>query len=298
MPIFRGGCELIEQALEIAPNVKHVYADQAYTQKETSFLVPLRRRGLEPHMSLAVDQVHKPDTVYLEHKDGSEELVIEFCGNFYHQYTPVGKFAGPYEELAPYAWRVHDTGDEGSKRLRCAFCAGHVYNRQFASYKNAKPNAEHVIVPAKAKQCCNGDVTVPAEKLGKFQIPAFGSKAHSKIKGARNPAEGKFGNVKDEGGFDPKLCRTRHTVTHGLASLYVQVVRNLRMTLDDEIEAARAARKAKQTQKAETAARKAEQDPADGSPRSEPDGRDSDDEASDEDDESSSEVVVPSRAPP
>lgn len=291
------GCELIEQALEMAPNVKHVYADQAYTQKESSFLVPLRRRGLELHMGLP-DTVHEPNLIKLKHKDGSKEPVIEFCGNFYHQYTPVGKFAGPYEELAPYAWRVHESGDEGAKRLRCAFCAGHVYNRRFASSKNAKPNAEHVMVPKNAKRCCKGDVTVPAEDLGKFQIPAFGSKAHSKLRGARNPAEGKFGNVKDECGFDPKLCRTKHTVTHGLASLFVQVVRNLRMTLDDEIEELRAARKAKQTRKAETAVRKAEQDPSDGSPRSELDGQDSDDEASDEDDESSSEVVAPSRAPP
>ena len=291
------GCEVMERAMAIAPNIAHVYADQAYTQKEDSFLAPLRRQGIEPHMNMPVDAPQKPRPVHLMHKDGSTELVIEFCGGFFTQFTPKNKFKGPYEELAPYAWRLHERGDEGSKRLRCPFHLGHVYNRQFASYVNAKPGAEHVIVPKNAEQCCNGDVTVPAEKLGKFQVPPYGSQAHKDIMVARNTVEGGFGNVKDEGGFDPRLCRTRHTITHSLAAIYAQVARNLKMTLNDEIMQARAARKAKQTQKAETATRKAEQDPTDGSMRNEPESDDDESDASD-DEEPSSGDEAPSRAPP
>ena len=248
-----------------------------------------------------------PQTVTFKHRNHATEPVIEFRGEFYHQYTPKKLFDGPYEELKPYRWVVNDRFKNnpekaGYIKFRCPFHEGHLCNRQFASYTNANPGAVHVIIPKSAKRCCGGDIIVPPKELGKYQTPAYGSKAHKKITGIRNPVEGEFGNVKVEGGFDYKSCRAKYDEAPALAAVYAQVNYNLQLTMNDEIEELRAARKeardVKQSRRADEASRKAEQDPADGSERVEPDGRDTDEEASDEDDESSSEAGAPSRAPP
>lgn len=294
------GFELMQRAMSIAPNIKDAHADQGFTRKAESFTVPLRRCGVEPHMGLPSDELHKTRTVRFQHRDGTYDTVIEFRGMFFHKFTPKKLFRVSYEKLKPWRWVVHDRYPDGSIRFQCPFHAGNISNRQVSAPDHAKSTAQFVRVPKDAPKCCNGTFVAPPERLPRFQTPDYGSRAHQQLKGIRNPAEGGFGNIKVKDGFDEKFCRTRHLESHGLASLYVHVVHNLQLEMNEQIEEARAARKAKQGRKADAADRKQAQDPTDGSERSEPDGKEAFQEASEGtgDDEADSGDAPSPRAPP
>ena len=198
------GCDVMKRALSIAPNIKHVHADQDYTRKATTFTTPLRKLGLEPHMGLPSDEVNDLKTVKFKHRDGTTETVIEHCGVLYHRFTPQKLFDGPYEKLKPWRWVVHDRYPDGSIRFQCPFCAGNIYNRQISLPKDLKASALYVRVPKNATECCGGTFVAQPEQIPKFQTPDYGSQAHKGLKGVRVPVEGAFGNIKSEGASSPQ----------------------------------------------------------------------------------------------
>lgn len=291
------GLKLAQRVRSIAPNLKHVHADQGFTGKPSTFTVPLRREGIEPHMGLPSNTTSAVKVVKFKHRDGTYETVFEHCGVLYHKFTPRKLFGGSYERLKPWRWVVHDRYSDGSIRFRCPFCAGAVFNRQIACPSAPRESAQFVRVPKDATRCCGGTFVAQPEDIPRFQTPDYGSNAHKEMKGLRNPSEGGFGNVKDLGGFSNRSCRAKDDEAPALAAIYSMCVRNLQMTMHDEIMALRLLRKAKQTRKAEAAVRKSAQEPSDGSMRAEPESDDEDSETS-EDDEPSSGVEAPSRAPP
>ena len=259
--------------------------------QDPEFVAHLRRMGIEPHMGLPSDTTDKPYTRRFEQRgDGKFTAVKEFCGCFYHRFTPDYVFNLPYEERKPWMYTPNGKGDApGSLRFMCPFKRGLIYNRRFATFKNAQPGAEPVDVPDDATSCCDGPCSfeAPAEQLTRYQTPHYGSNAHEEIKGYRNPAEGGFGTVKGAGGFDPKKCRVPLLESHALSAAHFAVAYNVQLVLNREFEEVRehqqAAKKAKQARRSEEATRKKKQNPK-GLPHIvEPDSRDG---ADDEDDPS------------
>lgn len=307
------GMAVLSRVQKLCPNLKHVIVDQGFSAKKESFAIPVRKENLLLHMKYAKDKVTAAKIVRFAKRGGVYEDVIESCGEFFHRFMPK-KYWNPSEDLFKKGneaakvrffeerdkWRmvVISWNDDGSVRFGCPFCAGRIYNLRLESAANRRAGAEEVLIPKDATACCNGSFVAPADRLAKYQRPSYGTGAHDEIMPFRNSSEGVFGQVKNKGGMMSDSCQAQGSEAHALAALSAVVVQNIQITMNRKIDELLAARKAKRSRKAETAVRKAAQDPTDGSERSEPDSRDSDEEASGEDDESSADVEAPSRAPP
>lgn len=302
------GLELMLRAIALCPNLGHVYADQGFSRKVTSFTILLRRMGIAVHMGLPEDGSDRPRIVSFKRRDGTSIAVKEFRGAFYHRFTPNAVFKLPYEKRRIWMYVLNSYDEDGSIRFQCPFAKGKIANRKLPNFKG-DPSAKPVKIPKNATSCCNGICSIVAspEQLARYQMPHHGSKAHTKIKGLRNSVEGGNGTVKTQGAFDPKKCRLPDLEPQALNALFHAVARNLQTTLNDEFVKIRAhlkaQKEAKQARRSEEAARKKKQNPKDLPHIVEPDGRDGladeDDPSEDDpDDEPSAGALTPPRAPP
>lgn len=169
--------------------------------------------GIDLHMGLPSDTTDTYKPMRFSQRDPNKStLVKEFCGAFYHRFTPDYVFGLPFEERKHWIYRPNGSGKAtGSRSFLCPFKAGHIYNRRLASFKTPNPNAVPVEVPDGVTDCCDGPCSFEAspEELVRFQLPYYGSQAHEDIRGLRNPVEGGFGAVKSQGGLTAESCRLR-----------------------------------------------------------------------------------------
>ena len=259
------GLEVMQQARRIAPGIGHVYTDQGFSNKAAAFTVPLRRESVEVHMNLPEGSADRHKVHRFPQRGGTHETVIEHCGTFCHQFMPIELLKAPYAMRRPWQWTASNHYDDGSIRFICPFQAGTVHNRRLESFRHRRPASQPVTIPDDADRCCNGSFVVAAEDLARYQTPDYGSEAHATLLGLRNPAEGVFGNAKTRGGLLAESCKAKNLEPHALAALCTYVVRNLQLTMNDEIADLKAARQAKQQRKHRAAERNDHQKPMDGS---------------------------------
>ena len=303
------GYELMVRTASLCPNLHHVHADQGFTRKIMTFVVLLRRMGIQVHMGIPRDGSDKPRPIAFKRRDGTSIMVKEYRGALYHRFTPNSVFKLPYERRRDWMYVPHSHGADGSIRFQCPFAKGTIANRNLTNFKG-NPSARLVKIPKGLTSCCDNICSIVAspEQLARYQVPHHGSNAHTKISGLRNPVEGGYGTAKSQGGYDPKKNRLPEQEPPALRSLFQAVVRNLQTTLNGEFVAIRAHLKAqkdaKRTRRSEQAARKRRQNPKDLPHITEPGGRDGladeDDPAENDpaDDDPSSAALTPPRAPP
>ena len=154
-------------AREIGPNIKHVIADGGFTGIPR-FATALREAGFEVHMKYPAPQIAAgPREMFFEHRDGTVATVLEHCGSFYHEWMPKDLWYPPKdasaEELAewharrlPWRYDVAESFDDGSKKMKCPFHAGKLYNPKLAGSPKRRGSAQFTAVPKGATSCCNG----------------------------------------------------------------------------------------------------------------------------------------------
>ena len=268
------GLAALRQSKRLEPTVGHVLCDQGYSQFE-EFLLGAREMGIEPHFNVAKPQISRqPDLVHLANTgdSGTTERVLEHLGAHYHQWMPTD-FRAPEagctrKELAtlasrrlPYMWRKKRSLSDGSVEKMCPFHAGKLYNPRFG-IPNRSESAVFVPdedIPQGATRCCNGNVVATPEQLAKIQTPPFGTIAHEMLMGNRNPVEGTNGVVKNRHGLQHNTCRAPGLIPHALAAAVTAAVRNLQLTLDDELKRRRDHQRRKTKRKARNKTRREQQ---------------------------------------
>ena len=86
----------------------------------------------------------------------------------------------------------------------------------------------------KDKQCCHGKVSIPADLLDAYQDIPFGTPAHDKSYGRRNPVEKTFSMIKDKGGLKAGWCRSFDLAAHAIGALALSIAHNLKETIGIE----------------------------------------------------------------
>ena len=308
------GLEVLLRARQVANGIEHVIIDRGFGDKEDSLVLPAIEDGLKIHRDYRSPYVHTHFPAIVEHSDG-EDTVVESCGQVYHRFMPQNLRDVPegltgddlaHFQAARQQWAYDRETDKslpkGAFRYRCPFQRGKIYNEALPHSVSARrANARRVAIPDGETQCCHQCSFVDSEhRFAKYQYPHYGTLAHTALLPKRNPVEGKFGDIKTKHGLTATSCRARDTEAHVLASICIDVVRNLQTTMNKKIKALWAHQDAKRSRKSASAARKDQQAPNDGREMAEPDGRDSSDEEApeDSDDESSAETPLPPRAPP
>ena len=273
------GIEAALRARGNAPRIKHAILDRGFTGIPRC-VIGLIEAGFEPHLDYKILQVAAgPRERYFKRDDGTVETVLEHVGAFYHQWMPTDLWYPPQnasvEDLAKWyakrlCWRydVIYTFADGSKKFRCPFHSGKIYNARLAA--NADPavkarrraSAKFKAVPEGETHCCGGLFVAKPNQLAQHQSPTYGTAAHTELMGYRNSSEGINSVIRGRGGLHYRSCRTKGTESHGLAALVAAVVHNLHTTLNLEL-ARRQQRRQREEQRAE---RRSAQDSLDGRP--------------------------------
>ncbi len=76
--------------------------------------------------------------------------------------------------------------------------------------------------------------SVPVDLLDAYQDIPFGTPAHDKSYGRRNPSEKTFSMIKDKGGLKAGWCRSFGLAAHTIGALALAIAHNLKQTLTVE----------------------------------------------------------------
>ena len=91
--------------------------------------------------------------------------------------------------------------------------------------------AVEAFLPIEDEQCCHGMVSIGVDKLDAYQDIPFGTPAHDKSYGRRNPSEKTISMIKDKGGLTPGWCRSFGLAAHTIGALALAIAHNLKQTL-------------------------------------------------------------------
>ena len=89
-------------------------------------------------------------------------------------------------------------------------------------------------LPIEDTQCCHGKVSIGVDKLDAYQDIPYGTPAHDKSYGRRNPSEKTFSMIKDKGGLTPGWCRSFGLAAHTIGALALAIAHNLKETIGIE----------------------------------------------------------------
>ena len=100
---------------------------------------------------------------------------------------------------------------------------------------NVSATTPVVEIPDGATECCNGDIIVQPEDLGRYHRPPQDTPAHAKVMGTRNSSESPFGALERRGGFDSKSCQAFGLVPRSLAAVLAAAAHNIQLTMNREL---------------------------------------------------------------
>ena len=86
-------------------------------------------------------------------------------------------------------------------------------------------------LPIEYTQCCHGKVSIPADLLDAYQDIPFGTPAHDKSHGRRDPVEKTFSMIKDKGALKAGWCRSFGLAAHTIGVLALAIAHNLEQTI-------------------------------------------------------------------
>ena len=93
------GCDAVLRACAIAPRIREVVADRAYTVKRTSFLRPLHKEGLNVVMDYPKRMLYKADPITLGKR---KQPAIENCGTIMPDWVAIDRYTLPEDLRSLY----------------------------------------------------------------------------------------------------------------------------------------------------------------------------------------------------
>ena len=238
------GVAVYESAVDIAGEISQVHADIGFTKYIDRFLAPLRKRGTDIIMRQPVTALKHPKKVYLGKR---KREFWYYCGYFLPPWLSEEDLLPPdnanpktleahFARLARMALTRNDKLPGGMTQLECPQCTGRITSDRQTRKKNAtvKPHAEHVLAETTADEngeilhCCESTtICINPREARHFQLPPYGTKAHRKASGYRNPAEKSNSSIKDKGGLEPGWCRMFRLPAQLLGGLMLVLAHNL-----------------------------------------------------------------------
>ena len=137
-----------------------------------------------------------------------------------------------------WKYDIHQYFDDGRRQFICPFHAGKLWCNEVPQSRKLRDGAEFVDLPAGTTKCCNGTFIASLSDLVRIghQEPAYFSPEHAEVYAQRIPVEGRFGTDQQKGAYAPRSCRAPRLEPHAIASLIVDAVGNLQITMNKEIE--------------------------------------------------------------
>ena len=98
----------------------------------------------------------------------------------------------------------------------------------------SRPAKTAPFLPIEDTQCCHGKVSIPADLLDAYQDIPYGTPAHDKSYGRRNPVEKTFSMIKDKGGLKAESVPAFGLPTHIIDVRALAIAHNVKETIGIE----------------------------------------------------------------
>jgi len=229
------GLEVAEMALSVAPQIRDVIADRAYTNKADTFNRALHSLGIDVVMDYTKDERIKDRVVTINR---THQLRFH-CGTLLHPWTPQSLRSPPAklkgEALADwyrqrnryYRYTQNQSYDDGRKRMTCPV---HDQRAKIAATANSNSRNDAPLLPTpKGKRiCCEGHVTISLELLDKYQDTPYGTAAWFLSYGRRNQVENANKELRRTSGLHDESCVKFGLIAHVIASVAAVCAYNIR----------------------------------------------------------------------
>ncbi len=236
------GLQLALQSHEIAPGLSDVVADRAYTNKRQSFVRPLHQMGINVTMDYTSTEINNPKFI----KAGTNgQRLLNSTGTLFPPWIPEYMHIPPantkpkdvtkwYVNRALWRWTRNRKLDDGGGQYSCSQCAGRVTTNAKTRNPDTVPNKTAPYLRIEEEQCCHGMVSVPVDLLDAYQDIPFGTPAHNKSYGRRNPSEKTISMIKDKGGLKAGWCRAFGLAAHTIGVLALAIAHNIKENIGIE----------------------------------------------------------------
>ncbi len=136
------------------------------------------------------------------------------------------RIAHRVSDLVALVWTRNRKLDNGGGQYSCSQCAGRVTTNAKTRNASVVPADTAPFLRIEAEQCCHSKVSIPADLLDASQDIPFGTPAHDKSYGRRNPSEKTISMIKDKGGLKAGWCRSFGLAAHTIGALALAIAHN------------------------------------------------------------------------
>lgn len=252
------GRRAVMWARRVAPNIKDVIADRAYTVKRESFVRGLHKRRINVTMDHPRPMITRPDAAALGKR---RQPVISHCGTFLPDWTPTNNVvppanlrrkgneaaleawynkryerrawrpAGPVKKsrkkAAPSTRQRRKRRARGVRRFQCPVCANHAAIPNKATRSYAMPL---VAGPPGGGPCCGGKVNALLEDLDQHQAHPYGTTVWKTSYARRPTVEAVIGKIKANSALGNAACQALGLAANTIAAIAAVVAYNLKLS--------------------------------------------------------------------
>lgn len=248
------GRHAVMRARRVAPKIKDVIADRAYTVKRESFVRWLHKRRINVTMDHPTTMITRPRAAGLGKR---RQPVINHCGTFVPDWAPANKVVPPAglrrkgqeshleqwynDRYCQYGWRAagpvkqtrktasatsrRKVRKRGVQRFQCPVCSGHIAipNQRAMTFRAP-------LVPGPASGvCCGGKVNALVEDLDQYQECPYGTTVWKKSYARRPTVEAVIGKLKADEGIGNGACQALGLASYTIAAVAAVVAYNLKL---------------------------------------------------------------------
>lgn len=229
------GLEVAEMARRLAPQIREVIADRAYTNKADTFNRQLHSTDIDVVMDYTKNERIRDRVVNINR---THQLRFH-CGTFLHPWTPQSLRSPPADLKGKslvdwynvrnryYRYTQNQSYDDGRKRMTCPV---HDKRAKTAATANANNRKDAPLLPTPKGQtvCCRGHITISLELLDKYQNTPFGTDAWYLSYGRRNQVENANKELRRTSGLNDESCVKFGLTAHIIASAAAVCAYNIR----------------------------------------------------------------------
>ena len=258
------GYDAVMRARAIAPNIREVIADRAYTLKRESFLRPLHEEKINVVMDYPKRMIAKADPTTLGKR---QQSAINNCGTIIPDWVESNQYTLPEELRSKYPAEpdkeqrreltkeqrkeLRNQQDKARQNWYADRAKEHRYSTNGTLRKNTRdPSTRPMLCPVHAGRaatptkaasykvplsstgggaCCNGQVSAYIDELDFYQDHPYGTPVWWKSYHRRSTVESVIGKLKDLGLGD-NACKAFGLAANTLAAVAIIVTYNKLLT--------------------------------------------------------------------